>query len=373
VKASDTSTGKALRERVDFTRIRYAQCWEDADVLLRASNLAPGDSCLSVASAGDNTLALLSLEPRELVALDINPAQLACLALRVAACKTLNHAEYLVFMGSRPGGERIALYRRCRGQLSPRDRDFWDARSADIERGLGAIGRFENYFSLFRRYLLPLIHNPGVVAELIAPATARQRRGFYRQTWNSWRWRLLFRLFFSRFVMGRMGRDPELFRYVRGSVSERILDRTRHALTDLDPARNPYLCWILYGRHHDALPFALRAENFDAIRDNLGRLHWHCASLADYLGEHPRQRFDAFNLSDIFEYTSAQEYTELLGVLIGASRPGTRLVYWNMLADRSRPAELAERLRPLQDLATQLHAQDKAFFYSRLVIEEVQA
>ena len=34
-------------------------------------------------------------------------------------------------------------------------------------------------------------------------------------------------------------------------------------------------------------------------------------------------------------------------------------------------SDLAERLRPLSELADALHARDRAFFYSRLVIEEV--
>ena len=29
----------SLQNRVDFTRIRYAQCWEDADILLEAGGL----------------------------------------------------------------------------------------------------------------------------------------------------------------------------------------------------------------------------------------------------------------------------------------------------------------------------------------------
>src|SRR5688500_13209672 len=69
----------------DFSQVRYAQCWEDADVLLEGLRLRPGAVCLSIASAGDNTLALLTKEPQRVIALDLNPAQLACLALRVAA------------------------------------------------------------------------------------------------------------------------------------------------------------------------------------------------------------------------------------------------------------------------------------------------
>jgi S-adenosylmethionine-diacylglycerol 3-amino-3-carboxypropyl transferase len=363
----------SLQNRVDFTRIRYAQCWEDADILLEAGGLTSDSRCLSIASAGDNTLALLSAEPREVVAVDINPAQLACLALRVAAYRTLSHAELLEFVGSRPCRDRKSLYRRCRQMLSEHEREFWDRRPTDIERGIGFIGRFEAYFEMFRRRLLPVIHRRATIAELTRPKVRDRRERFYRETWNNWRWRILFHLFFSRLSMGRVGRDPELFRYVEGSVAGRILERTRHALTVQDPASNPYLCWILHGDHRYALPCALRAENFDSIRDNLNRLSWHCTSLEDYLVAEPAQRFDFFNLSDIFEYASESEYTQLLQQLLVAASPGARLVYWNMLVPRSRPQSMADRLAPLTELASRLHASDKAFFYSRLVIEEVKA
>jgi S-adenosylmethionine-diacylglycerol 3-amino-3-carboxypropyl transferase len=61
----------------------------------------------------------------------------------------------------------------------------------------------------------------------------------------------------------------------------------------------------------------------------------------------------------------------LLGRLAAASAPGGRLAYWNMLAPRSRPASLADRLRPLDEVAATLFERDKAFFYSRFIVEEV--
>jgi S-adenosylmethionine-diacylglycerol 3-amino-3-carboxypropyl transferase len=42
-----------------------------------------------------------------------------------------------------------------------------------------------------------------------------------------------------------------------------------------------------------------------------------------------------------------------------------------MLVPRSRPDDMADRLRPLNELAGRLHLQDKAFFYSRFVVEEI--
>ncbi|MBD1995614.1 DUF3419 family protein [Leptolyngbya sp. FACHB-541] len=359
-----------IAARADFSQIRYAQVWEDADILLQALDIQPGQVCLSIASAGDNALAMLSRSPERVIALDLSSAQLACLELRVAAYRELSHDELLILIGSRLGKDREALYQRCRKQLSGDVQQFWDRRSAAIRKGIGEAGRFERYFAIFRRYILPLIHHREQVNRLLKGGTLEQRQTFYQQDWDTWRWRSLFRLFFSRFVMG-LGRDPSFFKYVEGRVGDRILERTRYALTALDPAENPYLQWILTGQHLTALPYTLRPENFDAIRNNLDRLEWQCISLENFLDTVGENAINHYNLSDIFEYLSPDHYHQLLQRLVKAGRPGGRLAYWNMLVPRSRPATMADQLQPLMELAQSLHAQDKAFFYSAFIVEEI--
>jgi S-adenosylmethionine-diacylglycerol 3-amino-3-carboxypropyl transferase len=355
-----------------FSLIRYAQCWEDADVLLQALQVQPDKAYLSIASAGDNALAMLACRPRKVVALDLSAAQLACLELRVAAYRALTHRELLELIGSRASERRPALYARCREGLSPEVRVFWDDRPTDVERGIGAAGKFEHYFALFRRRVLPLVHSRRTVEGLLRPKDPTSRAQFYDRVWDSWRWRLLFRMFFSRAVMGRFGRDPRFFDYVDGAIGDRLLARSRHALVELDAAANPYLHWILTGRHDNVLPFALREENFDLIRANLGRLEWHRVPLETYLQAQPGTSFDGANLSDIFEYMSDDNYRALLAQVVGGCAPGARLVYWNMMVPRRRPADMAGRLESLASEAERLHAQDKAFFYSALVIERVR-
>lgn len=361
--------------RADFSRVRYAQVWEDADVLLKALDVQPADTVISIASAGDNALALLGAGAERVVALDLNPAQLACLELRVAAFRELSHEELLVLIGSRPAdaARRNALFERCRPMLSSAVRSFWDAQPDAIAQGIGAAGKFENYFRLFRTRMMPLVHRRKTVDALLRGGSPEEREAFYEGRWNTWRWRLLFKVFFSRFVMGRLGRDPAFFKYVEGSVADRILARTRHALVALNPAENSYLHWILTGTHGAALPWALRAENFEKIRSRLDRLEWHELSLEAFLQRDltAEKRVVKFNLSDIFEYMSAQNTAALLEQLANASAPGGRLAYWNMLAPRRRPESLASRLAPHEDLEQALFANDKAFFYSALIVEEV--
>ena len=359
--------------KADFSRVRYGQSWEDADVLLAGLDVQPGDTCLSIASAGDNTLALLSRAPGRVVAVDLSFAQLACLALRAAGYRVLGHEELLELIGSRPSQRRLELYARCRGLLEHDVRVFWDDRPRDVAAGIANAGKFEHFFTLFRTRVLPLVHSRERVRRLLRGGTPEEREQFYCDAWNSLRWRLLFRVFFSRYVVGRLGRDPSFFQYVDGSVADRFFARTRHALVALDPAENPYLQWIVTGRHTTALPFALRPENFEAIRANLDRLELRCESLEDYLAAQPDGTFDRYNLSDLFEYLSPENYQRLLRELVRCGRHGGRLAYWNLLVTRRRPAALASRLRPLDELAQRLHLQDKAFFYTAFIVEEIVA
>ncbi|MGL4400462.1 MAG: DUF3419 family protein [Luteolibacter sp.] len=361
-----------IQQRADFSAIRYAQCWEDSRLLVAGLELA-GRHCLSIGSAGDNSFALLAAGAASVAAVEMNAAQIACIELRRAAYLTLEHVEFLELLGSRSSSRRMEWYRVCREKMSAEARAFWDGRPDAIAEGIGSAGKFERYFETFRNRVLPLAHGRKRVLSLLEKRSPEERVRFYDEVWNNWRWRWIFQIFFSRTVMGALGRDPEFFKYVEGSVADRILARTRHALVVLDPSENPYLHWILTGTHGEALPDALEEKNFGTIRNALleGRLVVAHASLEAHLARFPECRYDAFNLSDIFEYMSGENTRDLLEKILGASSPGARLAYWNMLAPRSRPESLAGRLKSFE--TDGLFAQDRAFFYSRFVVEEVIA
>lgn len=394
--------------------IRYAQCWEDADVMLAALDIRPGDVCLSIASGGENTLSMLVANPARVVAVDLNPAQLACLELKMAGFRCLTHAELLVLVGSVGSLEeyhrlflskigsadtatetlsfekalkhrqverecdraardlRITLYRRCRKYLSEPTRVFWDANGEAIRRGIGHVGRFENYFALFRNLIMPIVHSKRTVNQLLAPKTILQQQEFYRSCWNTPAWQLLFRAFFSKRVMSALGRSEMQFEYVNAPVAARLLERTAHALQNIPTSDNSYLHWILKGKHGKALPHALRRENFDAIKRNIERIELRCCSVEDAVTEVNGGRYDRFNLSDVFEYLSPEEYQRQLQLIINVGSPGARLVYWNMLAPRRCPPLLSQYIRSLDQVSGSLFKGDRAFFYSDLRVEELE-
>ena len=273
-------------------------------------------------------------------------------------------------MSDRPG-RRWATYRSLASELTAVSREFWDQRQSTIEGGFIHAGKFENYFRKFRTRMIPLIHHRRTVETLLAEKDKPDRVTFYESKWNNWRWRLLFRIFFSRFVMGRLGRDPEFFRYVEGSVSDRILSRARHALTVLPTHANPFLTYILTGNYGDALPRYLRPEYFEPIRDNLEWLTLFRGSIEDAAREYGDDGFDGYNLSDIFEYLPENICQRIYEQLLAVARPRARLAYWNMLVPRTCPAPLSHRVRRLSELDQRLFERDLAFFYSAFVVEEV--
>jgi len=228
-------------------------------------------------------------------------------------------------------------------------------------------GKFERYLRGFRRFVLPLVHSRRTIERLLAERSREERERFYAEEWDTARWRLVFRLFFSRAAMGRLGRDPQFFAHVEGSVGDRILARTRHALTTLPIHRNPYATYIMTGSYAaDALPLYLRADAWQPIRDRLDRVRLLQVPAQEAAGE-----FDAYNLSDIFEYMAPAVHEAVYAALVAKARPGARLAYWNMLAVRRRPEHLNHRLHPLDDLAERLHRADRAFFYRAFRVEEV--
>lgn len=360
-----------IQSRAHFDRVRYALVWEDPSLLVQGLRPHAAGHYLSIGSAGDNALALLAAGAGRVTVAELNPTQIACIALRRAAWLTLDYEELLELLGLRPSSRRPALYQTIRSELDDSARAFWDGHPCWSGEGPAHTGKFENYFRLFRQRVLPLAHGRRTIARLLEPRNRDERVRFYDEVWNNWRWRAIFQVFFSRRLMGALGRDPEFFRYVEGSVADRILARTRHALVELDPSANPWLRMILNGSFDGRYPPAFSPEAFEPIRAALaaGRLVVHHAAIEDI---HDLPPVDGFNLSDIFEYMGQDSTESLLRHLHALANPGARLAYWNMLAPRSRPDSMATMLEPLDDLATELFHQDRAFFYSRFVLEEVR-
>lgn len=361
-----------IENRAKFDLIRYSQVWEDADLLIDALKIKESDIVLSIASAGDNAFSLLAQNPKMVYAVDLSFAQIACCELRRAMYAQLTHREHLVFGGVRRGvmNRRAVLQKLI---LPPEVKAYWEENIDIIDKGFMTQGKFERYFKIFRENVLPLVHSRRETELLLMPKSPAWRERFYREVWDNLRWRTMFRLFFSRTVMGRLGRDKEFFKFVEGSVSDRILSRAEHALCALDISRNSYMHFILNGEYTTALPYSLREENYGKIRANLGRIEFSRQSVESFAATYDG-RIDAFNLSDIFEYMTQEGMDALYEALLKKSASGARFAYWNMLAPRRCSAFLMAKYGVFTDdeQNAKFLARDNAFFYSKFYLDRVK-
>src|SRR5258708_32903163 len=95
---AESRAGSESADKANFEGIRYAQLWEDADVLLAGLDSKPGATLVSICSAGDNALAMLTLDPARVVVVDLSAAQIECLKIRMAAFLLLDQAAFLELM-----------------------------------------------------------------------------------------------------------------------------------------------------------------------------------------------------------------------------------------------------------------------------------
>jgi len=355
--------------------IAYSQCWEDPQTGLRALKIEAGDDVLAITSGGCNVLAFSLEQPKSVIAIDVNPAQNYLLELKMAAIKGMEHPEFLEFLGVRRSNERRYFYGQIRAYLSPTAQAYWDQRQIDIKNGVIHAGRFERYFWLFRKFILPLMHTHRRIGQFLSIGDIEAQQRFYHEHWDNRRWRMLFRVFFGKTVMRLIGgRYPGFLRYAAATdLGGHYLDRARHAFTEIPAADNYFLEYILTGGfiRLEAMPPYLMEGNFEALKRSVERIRVETVGLEVFLSTLPASSISKFYLSDVFERMGPDEIAGIFRELVRVARPGARLCYYNNLVSRRHPAAFDQVITTYPELGQALHRADRSFFYSNVVVGEV--
>lgn len=353
---------------VKHNYIRYANCWEDADILLDGLNPEPGAKILSIGSAGDNSFAFLANNPGIVVAVDINPVQLKLIELKKAAFITFDYNNFSEFLGFKESKNRKELFKSLTPNLKKSDIDFWNEHFHFIEEGLIYSGKFERYFNAFAYKVLPLIHTKKRINTLFKKKTESKQKYYFNQKWNNLRWRLLFKIFFSKFVLSRFGRSKGFVKEVDINVGDFIFKKASKHLSSTYCQNNYFLKYILTGKFEKNLPFYARKENYEKIKSNI-----HKFEIVEGLLENTFNKDTSFthlNLSDIFEYMNPQIFKEISENIVNNTKPGTKIAYWNLMVPRILSDENNKAFKYDEELSKKLSEEDKGFFYNKFIIDE---
>lgn len=356
-------------QNVNFNIIRYANCWEDAGILLEGLSPAEGSKILSIGSAGDNSFSLLTANPEIVVAVDINTIQLYLIELKKVCIKRLSREEALGFLGFEPSSNRIAVFNAIKKDMDQDARKYWESNIEKIAEGIIYSGKFENYFRFFSRKILPWIHTKKTVTELFSTKSKKEQEIFYNERWNTLRWKLLFKIFFSRFIMGKFGRHPEFLKEVNIPVSEYIYNKAQKHLQSEEAQSNFILRFNLTGNFGNLLPHYIRKENYYTIQSNIDNLklkEGYAHEPINYFG-----KFNCMNLSNIFEYMDQQNFITSAKELIKSTEKNGRMAYWNLMVSRRISEIFPGKVTYKEELSQKLTEKDKGFFYNQFIIEEI--
>ena len=316
---------RGMKTRDKFSFIRYSNCWEDSNILLKALDIKEGETGVSVASGGDNTFALLLSNPKKIYAFDINKTQLYLMKLKMAAIERLNYGEILAFFGLKESTDRLKTFFSLKEYMDEESFNYFNQRRELIVKGIIHIGKFERYFQIFRKFVCPLFCREARLRLFCSLSLLKEQRFYYKRYIDNLRFHTIFRMFFGIKVMGSLGRDKSFYEHVADT--------------------------------NTALPFYLKKENLPIIRERLSRIKLIHGSFLDIPES---EKLDFFNLSDIFEYMSEEDFLENVGKLKKISCNGARIAVWNMQNRRYLPKK---EFTLLKEESKSLFRVNQSYFY----------
>jgi S-adenosylmethionine-diacylglycerol 3-amino-3-carboxypropyl transferase len=355
--------------QVQLSELVFTMSWEDPECDRRALRIQPTDNLITITSGGCNTLTLLLEDPRELFAVDLNPAQSYVLELKMAAMRRLEYSDFIGFLGVRELSRRREIFEALESDLSLDARAFWRSQMSLIDAGFLGRGKYEKFINMFRT-ILRLLQGRSRIEGMFENESLEEQRAYFDEVWNTRRWRGLFKIFFSKQVLGRRGLSADYFQFDDGSSSfaESFFRRARHAMAELPIKGNYFLTQYFLGRYLEdsQMPEYLLLNNFDIIRNRLDRIRVISSDLKLWLADQPAGMFDCYALSNICELMDHRDTQRTFREVVRTARPGARMSFRNLMINRTLPNELKSQILRDDVLSTELRTNDRSFVYSRV-------
>jgi len=363
-----------------FTRLVYAQIWEDPEVDMQALQITPGHHIVTIASGGCNALSYLIADPSRVEAVDLNPAHVAFNRLKLVATEHLpDHDSFHRFYAGGDDRANIDAYERwLRPHLDHPTRTYWEARTISGRRRISIFRR-----NLYRHGVLGIcigwghrvarIHGVDP-SDLLRAKSIEDQRRYFETTLSP-----LFDKPVVRWMTRRksslfgLGIPPQQYDALAGDgdgMATVLRERVRKLACEFPLSEN-YFAWQAFGRGYGEtgapLPPYLRKENYEAVKARAPRVSIENRSITELLASKAAASVDRFVLLDAQDWMSDAQLNALWQEITRTARPGARVIFrtaaaGNLLLGRLEPALLA-RWRYHERDSRDLHAQDRSSIY----------
>ena len=337
--------------------IAFAQVREDALLdLAVVERFGIGARVMMIASGGC-TAAALAGHVSTLHLVDPNPAQLALTRLKLRLLQSASGPERMAILGHAAMRAQDRMARLAEEfQTLELPGDALGPPDFIAEVGPDHAGRYERVFAQLRKALdahssalasLLRLRDPAEQARRVAPSTE-----LGRALDVSFDEVLALPILVHLFGEGATKNPAESF-------SRHFAHRTRHVLSALPAADNPFLWQMLAGHFPDGVVSPWLAGPTAA---NMPRVTWTTGFMNDALDEAEPGSFDFVHLSNILDWLTPAEAGTTLERAWSALRPGGRVLIRQLNSTLDIPA-LGARFKWDAAESTALHARDRSFFY----------
>ena len=319
---------------VALDRIRYSLVWEDSYTLYQGLQIKPADQVLVITSAGCNVLNTLLANPRQVTAIDLNPVQNKLLLFKKHLIEHYPHAIFRALLGL-DGSEQVrAAWRNIAPTLPDSMQTYWSSFFDNHPGGLLIAGKLEAYITGFYHMLDPAFQEK--LQQLIQfDDVAAQKAFFFRELDNT-DFQKQFISYFDEENLSK-GRDPKLFKYALESGGEAFYRRLSGQIASTLVKNNFFFRFFFFGPQdlpQAILPPCYQAHNYEALRRQLPKLQVVTGEAIDYLLSEAGQNINKATLSNIFEYTSPEEFEQVNKALFADHSRQLCFIYWNLLQEQ---------------------------------------
>ncbi len=341
--------------------VAFAQVREDSLLDEWVVDRLPGETEVLMVASGGCTAASLAVlsKVRSIRLIDPNPAQIAMARLKLRLLGTATTEERLSILGHAP----MALdARRAKLQAEFRTLNLPGTVLGPFDFvarvGPDHAGRYEVLFSKLREALSEVAAELGALLELSDPIE-QARRVAPSTRLGTFLDRAFDSIMTQENLVGLFGEAATRNRCE--PFARHFARRTRHALTTMPAAENPYLWQMLRGCFPGTTVYPwLRAEapsSMPVIESKVQSMAQALRGLA--------QAFDFIHLSNILDWLAPEEARSTLELAWNALRPGG-MVFIRQLNSSLEIQSLNTQFEWQEGSAKELCQRDRSFFYRRL-------
>jgi len=346
---------------------------EDASSEQFVLGVKPADRILSVASGGEVPLSLLSLNDNiSICAVDLSENQIRLCRFKLMAAIHLDfplNGQFLGYADMKGKVRSKFFWKYIRPHLSADDTLFWDQNLQHIENGIVNAGRFEQYIQKMR-FIVNLFIGKHNLNQLINCKTLEEQKTIFNEKIATRKsLQLLFKLAFHPVIYKNRGLQEQALIHAEKTTGERFYSKFKDFCTSGLASGNYFLQYFLTGNciTKESFPAYLQPGNKNRLINNLNGLKFQTMSFQNALNEKEKGYYNKIHLSNLGDWMSGEDFSQLLDLLRKKCNPETKICY-RYLQKNHFPENGSANFSIDKNLSALAQKQDRFPFYGILSI-----